>query len=347
MKNIIIFSALIIAIINTSCKKNTVTPIPRDGKKIKIGLALGSKGLGDRSFNDIQHKGLISALKTHNVTIVYKTSKKDTYGSYKKALIELADKERCDLVFVGEGYGMAPVVNKIAPNYKKTHFVVMDFIAKKLKNVSSTTFAQYEGAYLAGVLAALMTKTKKIALIGGVNIPVVKEFEYGFLGGVKYINKKIETKITYITKKPNMKGFNMPQKAKTIADSLYKSGYDIIFSVAGKSGISIIESAQENKKYVIGVDTDQDYIAPGFVLTSVMKRMDNVIVDIAGRYMKSELKGKKTYHYKIKNGGISLSPMTFTKDKIPSSVHDKIVKVMTKIIDGDIIVFDPTYGNKK
>ena len=341
LKGILLISFLIFFLIFVSCGKKDGTEQAESKSKstgtLKIGLALGTFGLGDRSFNDMQYNGLIEAYRNHNIDVAYRIPADNSYSSYLDIFRELIEYENCSLIIAGEGFQMSEVVESIADDYPDVVFVVMDFTAEYHPNIVSTSFAQNEGAFVVGALSALMTQSGEVGFIGGVDIPVVKEFEAGFVAGVRYINPRIKLHIEYCSLLPDFSGFSNPSKGYRMATEMYNRNVDIIFSVAGGTGNGIISAASATSNFVIGVDSNQDDMAPGFVLTSMMKRLDVAVIDIVSRFIEGSLKGG-VYRYDIKNGGISLTDMQFTHDIIPEKILRQIQIIENKIADGTIKV---------
>jgi basic membrane protein A len=144
--------------------------------------------------------------------------------------------------------------------------------------------------------------------------------------------------VEYCTLLPDFSGFNSPEKGYEIANRMYSGGADILFNASGASGPGIIQAALEHQKYVIGTDANQDYLAPGFVLTSLMKRLDVSMIDICEKFIHGEFQGNTTYEHGLENGGISLTPMEFTKEKIPPEVLEDLQRITEQIISGEIVV---------
>lgn len=303
----------------------------------RICLCVDSSRLGDDSFNDMQYNGLIIAsTKFDNLKLHYSQATSDKKEDMIKAIKILAEDKKCHLIFASS-FQLTQVVTEYSKNYPNTMFVNMDSNSSS-KNLVSVQFGQHQGSFVVGAFSAMMSKTKKIGFIGGVDIAVVKAFEIGFMEGVKYINPEIDVQIEYCSKYPDFKGFNDPDTGAKIADKMYSQGCDIIYSVAGATGNGIIKKAVEKKKFVIGVDSNQDHLAPGLVLTSMMKRLDNAVIDITKKFVLGEFEGNRIYHYDYSNGGISLTEMEFTKDKIPQEVLSKIKDIESKIKSGTIKV---------
>ena len=176
-------------------------------------------------------------------------------------------------------------------------------------------------------------------------MPVIRAFQVGFRGGAKYANPDIQiTELFLSTPETGDSGFNNPKLGFNAATKMYQDGIDIIFGAAGLSGNGIIQAARNQQKYVIGVDADQDHMAKGYVLTSVIKRLD-----LATLTLLDQIFNGKTIHgiysFGLKESGVSLSPMTYTQLLIPVDVHEKLRLVKQSIIDGKISVPNPLKNN--
>ncbi len=185
-----------------------------------------------------------------------------------------------------------------------------------------------------------MTKTNKIGFIGAVDIPVIHAFRIGYIEGAKYANPNIKVEYTFITTGNDFSGFEKPEEGFRVATKQYQSGIDIIFQVAGgQTGNGIINAAKTEKKFAIGVDYDEDHIAKGFVLTSMIKRIDvstykEVMKIINGKFQSGVV------NYGLSDKGVSLSPMKYTKHLIPEEILKKLKDVEKNIIAGKIKVTD-------
>lgn len=331
------FGFLLIVILFFSCSGNNDADLDKqknDKKKIKIGLALGYGGIGDQSFNDMQYNGLIEASRKFDIDITYAVPEEDTENGMVKLLEKLA-LEKCDLI-ITSGFLAVEPIKKIAPKYKNIHFVIIDDTVAGFKNVTTALYAQSEGSYLAGAMAAMKTKTNHIGFIGGVDIPVIYDFLDGYKLGAKKINPAINIEVEFCSKLPDFSGFSQPKKGYAIAKKMYSKKVDIIYSVAGETGNGIILAAKDNEKYVIGVDSDQDHLAKGYILTSMMKRLDVTVIDVCRKYIEGELKGNYTYMYNLKNNGVSLSPMKYTYDLLNFRERKILDRLKKEIVEGKI-----------
>ncbi len=328
--------SLISLLLITSCGKKSDRNDTTQPDRIKIGLALGYDGIGDMAFNDMQYRGLIQAKHKYPIDVVYKVPKHESDDDQGQCIQELID-EKCDLIF-SSGIFSINGIKHFAPDHPEIRFVLLDNPIKGFENVTSVIYAQHEGSFLVGYLAGRFTRTGKVGFIGGVDIPVIKAFYQGYKEGIEYANPNVVIDVKYCSFSPDFSGFNNPEKGHTLANEMYDRGVDVIYNVASASGNGIITAASERGKYVIGVDSNQDALAKGYVLTSMMKRLDLSITDIVGKYLNNELVGDSIYVYGLKNNGVSLTDMEFTRDFIGDQTIEELEKIKEKIIDGKIIV---------
>ncbi len=305
----------------------------------KIGICYSWFGPSDQSMNSLIYNGAILIKTKFQADVAFTTPAEQTVEEYQKAIRHLIEKEHVNLI-IAPSIIYRRAIDNIAHLYPDTQFVLLDVLAKKLANdnVTSVIFAQHEGSFVVGALAAKMTLTRNIGFIGGVNVDVIKAFLNGFREGIEYVDPKIKLHVEYVSLLPDFSGFASPEKGAKIANRLYKKDIDIIYSVAGGTGNGIIQSAKENKKYVIGVDSNQDHMAPGYVLTSMMKRWDRSIEFIYQKYTSNQLSGNKVFELDYKKGGVGITDFEFTKDKIPEEVLVEILDIEKKISSGSIVV---------
>ncbi len=302
-----------------------------------VGFIVTPSGLGDHSFNDMTYTGLIKVKKQLDIILIREKTD-ETAASKLEAVKKLV--ERGAELIVLNGWEFRAVTYDAALQYPDTRFLLNDAPLQGMGNVVSIQFAQNEGAYLAGALAGWVTKTAKIGFIGGEDMPVIQDFLTGFNAGLSYSHpdaKLIKKYIAPYGSSPS--GFGNPGAAYRVAEELFHSGVDIIFSVAGLSGNGVMAAARKYNRYVIGVDADQDHMAKGLVITSVMKRLDYVTF----REVKRALTGDFTpgvRYYDLKKGGVSLSPMTYTRHLISEDILEKLVTIEESIKTGKIKVPD-------
>ncbi|KIE26371.1 ABC transporter substrate-binding protein [Streptomyces sp. MUSC 125] len=307
------------------------------GKGVKIGLAYDVGGRGDRSFNDSAARGADKAKSEFGGSVKELTAKtSDTEADREQRLSDLADAGYNPIIAVG--YAYAPSMTKVAAKYPKTSFGIVDSVVNA-KNVDSITFTEEQGSYLAGVAAALKTKKDHVGFIGGVDVPLIKKFEAGYVQGVHDTNPKVKVDTQYLSHGSDTSGFASPDKGKEAAQGMLDRGADVIYSAAGSSGNGAIEAVHGVKgAWAIGVDSDQ-YNIPGLakyknsILTSMVKNVDVGVYD----FIKSVHDGKPltgTNTYSLGKNGVSLA----TSGGFINDIQSKLDAAKQKIVNGDIKV---------
>ncbi len=308
---------------------------------LKVALIIAQGGLGDRSYNDSGFAGLTKAAQDFGVQ-VQTIESPDPVGEGEK-LLRTAAQAGFDLVITLEYTHFEPLA-RVAPEFPDTMFAILN-IAVEGDNVVSVIFKEHEGSFLAGALAAMVTKDtnipginpeKIIGVIGGTQSPGIDKFLVGYEEGAHYIDPEIQVLRSYSN------SFGDPAKGKELALAMFEQGADIVYQVAGGTGEGVIEAAKETGHYAIGVDSDQDYIAPGHVLTSMLKRVDVAVYGLIEQLVRGELKGGTVVTYGLKEGGVGLSEMKYTRHLIPKEYIDKVKELQEKIISGEIKVTDIT-----
>ncbi|MEV0642853.1 BMP family ABC transporter substrate-binding protein [Streptomyces sp. NPDC050619] len=308
-----------------------------NGDGIKIGLAYDVGGRGDRSFNDSAARGADKAKDEFGGEIKELTAKSsDTEADREQRLSDLADAGYNPIV--GVGFSYATSIAKVAAKYPKVSFGVVDGVADA-KNADSILFTEEQGSYLAGVAAALKTKKDHVGFIGGVDTPLIKKFEAGYVQGVKDTKPKVKVEVQYLTRGSDLSGFASPDKGSEAAGGMLDKGADVIYAAAGSSGNGSIEAVSAVKgAWAIGVDSDQ-YNIPGLakyknsILTSMVKNVDLGVYDfIKSVHDEKPLTGVNDYS--LAKGGVSLA----TSGGFIDDIKAQLDAAKKKIVDGDIKV---------
>lgn len=307
---------------------------------VKVGLVFDVGGRGDKSFNDSAYNGLQRAIKELGVNAEYIEPGE---GSDRESALRLLAAQNFDLI-IGIGFIFTDDITNIAKEYPNRNFAGVDFVVNVDKdgneippppNVAALKFKEEEGSYMVGALAALKTKTNKIGFIGGMDIPLIHKFEKGFKEGAEHINPNINIVSNYAG--VTGAAFKDPAKGKELAMSQYGNGVDIIYHASGSTGLGVFEAARNLKKLAIGVDSDQYSEAPGFILSSMVKKVDNAVFDIIKDVKEGKFKGGvKTYG--LKQDGVGYIYDQNNKDLIPDDIHNKLDGIEKEIIDGKIKV---------
>lgn len=298
-----------------------------------VGFLVGSGGLGDHSYNDMIFSGLGKAQKEYGFRLLIEETER-TASSKKAALNRLLSKGAT--VVVVSGTELHQLVVECAPRFPETSFVVNDFAISGFNNITSTVFAHEEGSYLVGLLAASYSKNGKIGFIGGVDIPVIHAFLQGFTLGAESVDPSLSIVKTFISAENDYSGFESPERGYEIATQMYQNGVDVIYAVAGLTGNGVIQAANRQGKMVIGVDADQDHMAKGRVLTSMIKKLDRSTYSEIVKIMEGKFEpGVKRYD--LSNGGIGLSKMRFTRHLISEQTTKRLQQAEQDIISGKVV----------
>ncbi len=301
----------------------TEAPAPStDASEMSFAMVTDQAGLGDQAFNDATWEGFTRLHDEFGVQI--KVVETNEQAQYVPNLSTLAEQKE-DLI-VGVGFLLKDAMDEVAPQYPDIHFALIDNCVDH-PNVACIQFAENEGAFLMGAIAAYMSKTGKVGFVGGMETAVVKKFEAGYRAGVMTVNPDIEVLVSYAG------AFNDPAKGKELALAQYDQGADVIFQVAGFTGTGVIDAAVERDQMVIGVDRDQNYLAPDNVISSMMKGLGAGVYDVGKTVINGTFKGGQ-HLYGIKEGGIDYAPST--SKMVPPDILTKIDKIKQMIVDGEI-----------
>ena len=291
--------------------------------KITVAMITDVAGVNDQSFNQSAWEGLQRAEKELGIEVKYLESKQDSdYATNIETLVD----EDVDLI-LGVGMKLADAIKEGAELYPDQNFVLVDeeIDASNVKNI---LFKAEESAYLAGLIAGKTTKTNNVGFIGGMELPVIDTFKYGYMAGVKAANPDAKVQAQYAN------SFTDQAKGKSIAKQMQSSNADIILAAAGDSGTGAIEAAKEANKYAIGVDRDQSDLAPENVLTSAVKKLNVASYDLVKDLVEGTFKGGAEKVYGLKEGGVGI--VKNTKNLIPQDVMDYVNKEANKVKNGEI-----------
>ncbi len=304
---------------------------------LTVAVVAGGE-VGDMGFIDSANEGLKRMESELGVKTVMIQTRSDT-TVYLDSLISAA--EQADVIFVIPGYFFDEQLAQVVPQFPDKTFVYVDGVAS-IEGMSSVSFKQNEGAFLAGALAALMTTettalpnaddAKVVAFMGGADMAVIHDYQVGFDQGTKYA-------VPDVTVIDKYAGNHFDAVlGKETALSLYEEGADIIFQAAGPTGVGVFEAAKDAKKYVIGVDSDQKSLAPDNTIASMRKNVGDVIFLFIQQYLNNEVTLGNAYSYGLKENGVGIDYSTIKPDLVPQSVKDKIEQYKQDIIDGKIVV---------
>jgi basic membrane protein A len=304
-----------------------------------VALIVAQGGLGDRSYNDLAYIGLTLAVAELGVTAVPVESA-DPVGEAEQLLRTTAE-AGFDLVITTE-FGHFETLDRIAPDYPDTTFVIVNIVVDQ-PNVVSIMFDEHTASFLAGALAGLVTTDANIeqtndeaviGVIGGVKSSGIDVFLYGYLQGACAVNPDIEVLMAYSNE------FGDPSLGREMTLAMFEQGADVVFQVAGGTGAGVIEAAKDLNHFAIGVDSDQDYLAPGNVLTSMLKRVDVAVYDTIEMGVNGKLEGGTVLQYGLDTGGVGLSEMQYTRHIISREDMEQVNEFKAQILAGELDVID-------
>lgn len=304
---------------------------------LKVGLVLDRGGKDDKSFNAAALEGAKKAEKELGIELKFVESPDN--NAFENLHRSFARK-KFDLI-VGIGFAQAEAVKKVAPQFPSQKFAIVDGEVS-LPNVRSLLFEEHEGSFLVGALAAMKTKTGKVGFIGGMDIPLIRRFEMGFKAGVTHIQPKTVVLPNYIG--VTSESWNNPTKAKELALSQYSKGVEVIFVAAGASGTGVFDAAEDRKKLAIGVDSNQNWIKPGYILTSMLKRVDLAVFETIKQVKENRFQ-PGLERFGLKSKGVDYSVDQHNASLISKDEQKKLEEIKNAISAGQIQV--PDYYLKK
>ncbi|MBD8036670.1 BMP family ABC transporter substrate-binding protein [Solibacillus sp. A46] len=294
-------------------------------ERFKIGVMLSDAGLGDQSFSDIAFEGLEKARDELDITFDYREL--EISGTYKQGLEDLMA-EGQDLI-IGIGFTVQDDLEAIAKAYPDQQFLLID-AESDLPNIHNVTFKDDEGSYLIGALAAMKSKSNVVGFIGGVNNPVIKRFEKGFIAGAKQVNPDVEVLSVFAG------DFGDDQLGASIARDMIEQGADYIYPAAGFTGVGSILAAQEAGVHAFGVDSDQFFLAEDTIVSSMMKRVDTAVYQAIEEIAETGVLSEKDKVLGIKENGVSLAPIRVVS--LTEEEKKLLEDVQQKLADGQLII---------
>ncbi len=344
-KHLFLFFASIFSLLTCAC----VPPdkAHREGCKIKVGIVFDIGGKNDRSFNAAAWEGVKRA--EDELPICLYDVEPGNPTSIEPAMRAFAEKN-FDLI-IGVGFAQGPIMQSVATDYPDVKFAIIDGVIFEAdgktpkKNVASLVFREHEGSYLVGMIAASKSKTGVLGFLGGMDIPLIHRFQKGYEEGARAVNPSVRIVSNYVG--VNDAAWNNPAKGKELALAQIEKGADVIFTAAGNSGLGAFDAVEqygknekgEANRFVIGVDSNQNAVKPGFVLTSMVKRVDNAVYDAVKEVLEGRFEGG--FHvFGLDKDGVAYAMDKYNEEIIPGPVILRVEEAKKEIIDGRIKVTD-------
>lgn len=327
---------LVPSVLLSACNRSEAA---EDRGKIRVGIVFDIGGKDDRSFNAAAWQGVQRAAK--DLPIVLRDIEPGTPNAIEPAMRAFAERG-FDLI-IGVGFAQAPIMELVAKDYPNIHFAIIDGVSQ-LPNVASLVFKEHEGSYLVGMLAAKTSKTGTIGFLGGMDIGLIHRFAKGYEEGAQAVNPNIRVIQNYVGVTDG--AWNNPGKGKELSLAQIQKGADVIFTAAGNSGLGAFDAVEQQGKqngrathFVIGVDSNQNMVKPGFVLTSMVKRVDNAVYNIVQEVVNGKF-SPGLHVFGLDKDGVGYSMDEFNRDLITSESIEQVEAAKKKIIAGEIKVTD-------
>ena len=302
----------------------------------KLGIVYDAGGKFDKSFNQSASEGAMRFKKETNIGYIEAQASSDTQA---EQILRTLARKNLDMI-ASIGFAQQAAVQKVAKDFPKVRFVLIDGVAQG-PNIESITFKEEEGSYLTGVAAAMASKSKKIGFIGGVDIPLIRTFACGYAQGAKAVNPKVEVTSNMVG--TSAQAWNDPAKGGELARSQFDRGVDVVFAVAGGSGLGTLQTAKEKGKLAIGVDSNQNGLYPGSILTSMVKHVDVAVYD-AFMEMKNGTWKAGVASKGLKEGGVDWALDANNRKLITPEIEKRVMGARKDIIDGKVKVIDIRTG---
>jgi basic membrane protein A len=344
-----------LALAGAACRQETLAD---ERGKVRVGIVFDIGGKDDRSFNAAAYDGVKCAetgkhpdgtpCEKPSLGILLRDVEPGNPTSIEPAMRAFAERGY-DLI-IGVGFAQAPIMELVAKDYPNINFAIVDG-ASKLPNVASLVFKEHEGSFLVGMMAARASKTGNIGFIGGMDIGLIHRFAKGYEEGAKSVNPNVNVTVNYVGVTDG--AWNNPGRGKELALAQIGRGVDVIFTAAGNSGLGAFDAVEQQgrdasgraKAYVIGVDSNQNGVKPGFVLTSMVKRVDNAVYQIVSDVVSHKFQGG--FHvYGVGADGVGYAMDANNQSLIPPDVIQQVEASKQQIIAGQIKVTDAMTESK-
>jgi len=304
---------------------------------IKPAIVYANGGKFDKSFNEGVSNGAKKFSDETKIAVVDFEPANET--QFEQAQRRFAQRGQDPIIAVG--FSQAVALEKVAKEFPNIHFTIIDMMVD-LPNVQSVLFKEQEGSFLVGVLAALASKSGKIGFVGGMDIPLIRRFQCGYEQGIKYANPKAELIANMTGTTPA--AWNDPGRGAELAKGQFDRGVDVVYAAAGNTGTGVLQAAKDRGKYAIGVDSNQNYLHPGTMLTSMMKRVDLAAYQSFKAAQAGTWKGGVQV-LGLKEGGVDWALDQYNEKLVTPEMKAKVEAAKADIISGKIVVHDYMSNN--
>ena len=289
-------------------------------------------GKFDKSFNEAAYNGAERFKK--ETGIAYREFEVTAEAQREQALRNMA--RRGSQIVVGVGFSQASGMEKVAKEFPAVKFAIVDAVVD-LPNVQSVVFKEHEGSFLVGMAAAMASKTGKVGFVGGMDIPLIRKFALGYEEGARYVNPKVEVFQNMTGTTPA--AWNDPTRGGELARSQFDRGADVVYAAAGATGLGVLQAAKDKGRLAIGVDSNQNHIQPGSVLTSMVKRVDLAVFE-SFKAAKDGTWKAGVRNLGVAEGGVGYSLDQYNRGLITPEMERRLGQARADIVAGKIKVTD-------
>jgi basic membrane protein A and related proteins len=289
-------------------------------------------GQFDKSFNEAAYAGAERFKK--ETGIAYREFEVTNEAQREQALRNMA--RRGAQIVVGIGFSQASGMEKVAREFPSTKFAIIDAVVD-LPNVQSIVFKEHEGSFLVGMAAAMASKSGKVGFVGGMDIPLIRKFALGYDEGAKYVNPKIEIFQNMTGTTPA--AWSDPTRGGELARGQFDRGADVVYAAAGATGLGVLQAAKDKGRLAIGVDSNQNHLHPGTILTSMVKRVDLAVYE-AFKTAKDGTWKPGLRNLGVAEGGVGWALDQHNRSLITPEMGKRLTQARADIIAGKIKVSD-------
>jgi basic membrane protein A len=302
------------------------------GQELAPAIVFDMGGKFDKSFNEGAYNGAERFKKATG--IAYREFEVTAEAQREQALRNMA--RRGSQIVVGIGFSQASGMEKVAKEFPAVKFAIVDAVVD-LPNVQSVVFKEHEGSFLVGMAAAMASKTGKVGFVGGMDIPLIRKFALGYEEGARYVNPKVEVFQNMTGTTPA--AWNDPTRGGELARSQFDRGADVVYAAAGATGLGVLQVAKDKGRLAIGVDSNQNHIQPGSVLTSMVKRVDLAVFE-AFKTAKDGTWKAGVRNLGVAEGGVGYSLDQYNRGLITPEMERRLGQARADIVAGKIKVTD-------